>query len=275
MNSDNSSVPFIPVSAADVRACMRGDVYGEAETMTDAWFADHVARNDIDLERSPRYTVDGALSACALLGFRGDRAWVGGFGVLPASRGHGMGGVCVADMVRIAREAGATTLELEVPERNLGAIRLYERGGFETFDELVMWRRAPSGDDDPVVGDDGPRDAAAVAAIARDPATCWQREPRSVAAAAPFDTVRIGVTAPPLAYAFVRIGGAGGDVVLDAGLRAAGASLGLLLLLDMRFPAHTLTLLNEPAHGLLHEALSESSSWNAVMRQRRMRTALR
>ena len=275
MSSDNAFEPFIPVSAADVRACMRGDVYGEAETMTDAWFADHVARNDIDLERSPRYTVDGALSACALLGFRGDRAWVGGFGVIPASRGHGMGAVCVADVLRIAREAGAATVELEVQEHNPGAIRLYERGGFETVDKLVVWRRAPSGDDDPVVDDDGPRDAAAVAAIARDPATCWQREPRSVAAAAPFDTVRVGVAPPPLAYAFVRIGGAGGDVVLDAGLRVAGAALGLLLLLDMRFPAHTLTLVNEPAHGLLHDALSESSAWSAVVRQRRMRITVR
>lgn len=275
MSSDNPRVPFIPVSAADVRACMRGDVYGEAETMTDAWFADHVARNDIDLERSPRYTVDGALSACVLLGFRGDRAWVGGFGVVPGSRGHGMGRACVADTLRVAREAGAATLELEVLEHNPGAIRLYERAGFETIDQLVVWRRAPCGDDDPVVGDDGPRGAAAVAAIARDPATCWQREPRSVAAAAPFDTVRVGATPPPLAYAFVRIGGARGDVVLDAGLRLAGASLGLLLLLDMRFPAHTLTLLNEPAHGLLHDALSESSSWDAVVRQRRMRIALR
>jgi hypothetical protein len=36
-----------PVTAADLRACFRGDVYGESETMTDAWFADHVARNDI------------------------------------------------------------------------------------------------------------------------------------------------------------------------------------------------------------------------------------
>jgi GNAT superfamily N-acetyltransferase len=268
-------VTFIPVTATDVRACMRGDVYGQGEAMTDAWFADHVLRNDIDLERSPRYTVDGALTAFALLGFRGDRAWVGGFGVASASRGHGMGGVCVADVLRIAREAGAATLELEVPEQNPGAIRLFTRGGFETIEELVVWRRAPCGDDDPVVGDDGPRDAAAVAAIARDPATCWQREPRSVAAAVPFDTVRVGVAPPLLAYAFVRIGGAGGDVVLDAGLRVAGAALGLLVLLDMRFPAHALTLLNEPAHGLLHEALSESASWSEVVRQRRMHIALR
>lgn len=266
------------VTAADVRACMRGDVYGEAETMTDAWFADHVARNDIDLDVSPRWTVEGELSAFALLAFREDRAWIGGFGVAPRFRGEGMGGVCVADTLRIVREAGATTVELEVLEQNLAAIALYERGGFEQIGELVAWRREPRSL--PRTGADGtistsPRDAAGVAATARRPSTCWQREPRSVAAAAPFVTLTIGDEWNPAAYAFVRRGGPRGDVLLDAGARDDSAAHALVDALDAQFAEHDIRLINEPPHGPLDEALSSHPLWDPIARQRRMRVKLR
>jgi ribosomal protein S18 acetylase RimI-like enzyme len=266
------------ITAADVRACMRGDVYGEAETMTDAWFADHVARNDIDLAVSPRWTVDGELVAFALLAFREDRAWIGGFGVAPPSRGAGMGGVCVADTLRIVREAGATAVELEVLEHNLAAITLYEHGGFEQVGELVAWRRERRSV--PRTGADGtistsPRDAAGVAATARRPSTCWQREPRSVAAAAPFVTLTIGDEWNPAAYAFVRIGGPRGDVLLDAGARDDSAAHALVDALDARFAAQDLSLINEPPSGPLDDALSSNPFWDPMARQRRMRAQLR
>ena len=264
-----------PVTAADVRACMRGDVYGEAETMTDAWFADHVARNDIDLVRSPRWTVDGELAAIALLAFRGDRMWIGGFGVVPRARGHGMGGVCVADVLGIAREEGAASVELEVLENNPAAIRIYERGGFEQIDELVVWRRerlSVRRDADGGTVDAAPRDAASVATIARSPATCWQREPASVAAAAPFVTLSIGEDGG--AYAFVRSGDPRGDVVLDAGAGGGEAAEALFAALDARFGARDLSLMNEPASGPLNDALLAQPFWDPIARQRRMRIAL-
>ncbi len=267
-----------PVTAADVRACMRGEVYGEAEGMTDAWFADHVARNDIDLVRSPRWTVDGALAAFALLGFRGDRVWIGGFGVVPGARGHGMGGVCVADVLRIAREEGAASVELEVLENNSAALRVYARAGFEQIDELIVWRRewlsVPPAKTDGTVSTT-PRDVAAVTALARSPATCWQREPRSVAAAAPFTTLTIGDDARPSAYAFVRTGGPRGDVVLDAGARDEASGDALFSLLDAKFAAHDITLPNEPEDGPLNEALFGQAFWDPIGRQQRMRIALR
>jgi ribosomal protein S18 acetylase RimI-like enzyme len=269
-------VPGYQVTAEDVQACFRGEVYGEAETMTAEWFADHVARNDIDLERSPRYTVNDELSAIALLAFRGDRAWIGGLGVVPAARGHGMGGVCVVDVLRIARDAGAATVELEVLENNAAAIRLYEGAGFEQIDELIVWRR--EGLSVPPRGAAGtvsetPRDAVAVAALARSPATCWQREPRSVAAAAPFVTLSVGHDAA--AYAFVRAAETRAISVLDAGARDEAAAGVLFSLLDARFAAHDLTLVNEPARGPLNDALVAEPFWDQVGRQRRMRIALR
>jgi len=262
------------VTADDVRACFRGDVYGEAETMTAAWFADHVARHDIDLERSPRWTVEGELAAIALLAFRGERAWIGGFGVAPAFRGHGVGGICVGDVLGIARDAGAATIELEVLENNSGAIRLYERGGFEQIDELIVWRRERLSVRREAGGalSDAPRDAIAVAAIARSPATCWQREPRSIAAAAPFVTLTIEDDA---AYAFVRTAGPHGVALLDAGARDDASASALCSFLDASFAEHDLTLLNEPSQGGLHEALTGEPFWDQIFRQRRMRIALR
>jgi GNAT superfamily N-acetyltransferase len=260
-----------------MRACFRGEVYGEAETMTEAWFADHVARNDIDLEASPRWTVDGKLCAVALLAFRGDRAWIGGLGVAPAFRGEGMGQVCVADVLRIARDAGAATVELEVLEHNAAAVRIYERGGFEEIEDLIVWRRealSVYGCDTGGTVSEEPRDALSVAAIARSPATCWQREPRTVAAAAPFAMLTIGDDAA--AYAFVRPGEARAAAVLDAGARDEASASALFALLDSRFGGYDLTLLNEPSDGALYEALVLSEVfWDQIARQRRMRIALR
>jgi ribosomal protein S18 acetylase RimI-like enzyme len=265
------------VTAADVRTCMRGEVYGDAETMTDAWFADHVARNDIDLARSPRWTVDSALVAFALLAFRGDRAWIGGFGVVPGSRGAGMGTVCVLDTLRIAREENATSVELEVLENNGAAIAIYQRGGFEQVDELVAWRREPhiAGTDALGMLSDAPRDTAAVAAIARHPATCWQREPRSVAMAAPFVTVTVGDERAPSAYAFVRLGGPRGTVLLDAGAHDEPSAQALVASLDAQLAPHDLTLINEPSSGPLDLALFSNPFWDPIARQRRMRVQLR
>ncbi|MEA2664706.1 MAG: hypothetical protein QOI11_1650, partial [Candidatus Eremiobacteraeota bacterium] len=210
------------VSVADFNASFRGEVYGESGVDAD-WFAEHVGRNGIDLARSPRWLVDGALGGMALLAFRGARAWAGAFGVVPELRGRGYAQRFLADALALAAEGGAATLELEVLERNAAAIGLYERGGFATVGELIVWKRAPlsivAGDaggvfaggdagDVFVSGRDGGGqviwdtargfDSAEVARIARHPATCWQREPPGVAAASPIEAVTVGSPADAL-----------------------------------------------------------------------------
>src|SRR5690349_4225367 len=50
----------------------------------------HVAYNDVDLGISPIWLDDeGNVIAAALLGVRGKRAWIGGFGIAPEYRGQG------------------------------------------------------------------------------------------------------------------------------------------------------------------------------------------
>jgi GNAT superfamily N-acetyltransferase len=252
------------VTVGDFNASFRGEIYGESGVDAD-WFADHVGRNGIDLARSPRWSVDGALGGMALLAFRGERAWVGAFGVVPALRGRGYARRFVADTLALAAEGSAASLELEVLGRNAAAIALYERGGFATVGELIVWKRAPLSVDT-AAADDRARwyDVTEIARIARCPPTCWQREPPGVAAASPIEAIVAG-----RAYAFFRRS-TGRTSILDAGARDAAAATALLAALDARLPEAEPVLLNEPPHGPLHDALSAHRAWSEFARQRRM-----
>jgi GNAT superfamily N-acetyltransferase len=50
--------------------------------------------------------------------------------IAPAWHGHGIGSWCLAEMVRLAREAGAGAVRCDVYEPNLRTRAFYERGGF-------------------------------------------------------------------------------------------------------------------------------------------------
>ncbi len=259
----------------DLNASFRGDVYGEQPSMNAESFRSHVERNDVDLARSRRWTVDGALSGVVLLAFRGDRAWIGGFGVVPEFRGRGLARRYLDETLDIARASGATSVELEVLTHNAPAVRLYERAGFATIDELVVWTREPlhPADDahaEPAVHAYG---AAAIAALTRTPASCWQREPQSVAAGAPFEALFVGSPESPDAYAFVRRGERAS--LLDARAHDAASASALLAALDAQFAAVKVALVNEPARGALHEAFASRARWSEFARQHRMRIALR
>jgi ribosomal protein S18 acetylase RimI-like enzyme len=261
--------PFAqPVGVDAFNASFRSEVYGDAP-MSAERFVQHVERHTIDLTRSPRWTVDGALSGIALLGFRERRAWLGGFGVVPEFRGRGLADSYLEAVRRICRDAGAQTIELEVLVHNPAAIALYKRCGFRIIDELVGWARAPLG------GASAPtvpcaRNEHEIARIARAPATCWQREPQSVAAAAPCERVIIGDEAAPRAYAFLRRK-ADSAAIVDAGARDAASAELLLGALDAVAPEVALVIINEPAHGPLHEEFTARASWSETVRQHRMR----
>ena len=261
-----------PIDVGAFNASQRGEVYGYAPAMTAERFAQHVERNAIDLSSSPRWTVGGALSGVALLAFRSKRAWIGGFGVVPAFRGRGLAQRYLQDVYSICRDAGAEMLELEVLVRNARAIALYKRGGFAIVDELVVWSRAPVG------AEPGhllacARDESEIARVARLPSACWQREPQSVAAALPCERLAIEDDATPLAYAFLRRN-VGRATLLDVGACDTLSADLLLDALDASVPEVTLTLLNEPAHGSLHQALSARANWIEATRQHKMRLSL-
>jgi ribosomal protein S18 acetylase RimI-like enzyme len=55
--------------------------------------------------------------------------------VVPSKRGHGIGDALLRSLLDKARQAGYTSLSLSVDSQNAGAIRLYERHGFERTED--------------------------------------------------------------------------------------------------------------------------------------------
>lgn len=104
----------------------------------------HMAYNDVDPSASPIwYDDDGEVVAAALLGVRGKRGWIGGFGVAPPSRGRGIARQLAAHMIDTARARRLESLALEVLVENEPAIRVYEAAGFRRVRRLLSLQ-APS-----------------------------------------------------------------------------------------------------------------------------------
>jgi ribosomal protein S18 acetylase RimI-like enzyme len=90
---------------------------------------------DIDPSRS-RVAFDGDEAVgFAYLAVRGERAWIGGIGVIPSARRRGVGR---ALMEAVLAEA-PSRVTLEVIEQNVPARKLYEELGFETRRVLEVW----------------------------------------------------------------------------------------------------------------------------------------
>src|SRR5690242_13654265 len=80
--------------------------------MSEEQFALHIRTNDIDLQASPVFLNDGAVVAATLVALRGERSWIGGFGVSPELRGQGFGRKLISAAEAAARERGATRMQL-------------------------------------------------------------------------------------------------------------------------------------------------------------------
>jgi GNAT superfamily N-acetyltransferase len=91
--------------------------------MIDAW--------DIDLARSRAVPGVGVCN----LGVREERGWIGGLGVVPAERRHGVGRALMDAVL----DAAPPLVTLEVIEQNEPAIKLYEDLGFERTRVLEVW----------------------------------------------------------------------------------------------------------------------------------------
>lgn len=81
---------------------------------------------------------DGRLVGLTMVGLRGERGWCGGFGIVPEFRGIGLGTWFCHKLVERGREAGLTTLQLEVLTQNERAIRIYQQAGFQITRDLAI-----------------------------------------------------------------------------------------------------------------------------------------
>jgi GNAT superfamily N-acetyltransferase len=94
---------------------------------------------DLDLEASRIAYLGDEPVGLGNLGLRGEDAWIGGVGVVPASRRSGIGEALMRALHAEARERDVQRVWLEVIVENDGAVALYEKLGYRTVRDVEVW----------------------------------------------------------------------------------------------------------------------------------------
>jgi RimJ/RimL family protein N-acetyltransferase len=144
--SDN--LRFIPASSLSLESfadlfTRSFESYFYPMTMTAATFAIETRLEQLDLHHSVVLMLNDTLVGQATLGLRGDKAWCGGFGIVPEQRGKHFASALLAEFLKQTREAGAKSLTLEVLQKNIVAQRLYASAGLQRQRDLrtLEWKR--------------------------------------------------------------------------------------------------------------------------------------
>lgn len=143
----------------------------------------HVAAGSIALEHSVVLSSDRERVALSLLGIRGTRAWIGGFGVAPEWRRQGLAARLMDVQLNVADHLPLHAIQLEVLVQNW-ARTVYERAGFAITRRLGVFSGAiPHGGTHQVVAE-VPLDTAAtyLDSLHGSVEPSWQREGASLAA---------------------------------------------------------------------------------------------
>lgn len=242
-------------------------------SMDEARARQHVAAYSIAPEHSILWRDDaGAVVGMAVLGVRGERGWVGGFGIAPGYRGQGLSHRLIEATLDRARQAGLRRVQLEVFTTNPRAIRAYERAGFaHTRDLLILTYAA-----------DAPRAAADSAAVwEADPAALlqhaarlgaptlsWQREPESLESIPDLRGLALGAPESPDAYIVYRATDAAAQIQAIAGV-SNEALTDLARSFAARLPGRALSIVNEPEESPACAALV-AVGWQEPFRQQEM-----
>ena len=239
--------------------------------LDEATLGAHLRENDIALDRSPVAPADGP-AAFALLGVRGDDAWIGGMATVPAQRRHGLARKMLDAAIESAREAGCSTVWLEVVDRNAAAVALYRAHGFAQVRDLTVWSLPAPDRAGEATCTVAAQEAAAWIAGHREEREPWQRADRTLA--------RLREAAAALRGVVLERSGeiAGAAVYRDANtvsvfqLAAAddGAAAALLCAAANGRDLH---VTNAPADGRVSRVL-EAHGANAIAGQHEMRLDL-
>ncbi|MCX6030339.1 MAG: GNAT family N-acetyltransferase [Chloroflexi bacterium] len=210
---------------------------------------------DIDLGRSVAAVAGREPVGMALLGRRGDRAWLGSVGVIPAWRRRGLARALAGRVIAAAAGAGAREMTLEVIAQNMSARNLYDALGFRPVRELLTWRRGADADPLPIpeerLAHAAPLDLLAQFTAWHDQPACWQSEEVTLRNQAyRLAGYRLDLEGQPAAYALV--GGADDAVwVMDVGISPqfgpVRAGRPLLQALANSYFGKAMTLMNMPA----------------------------
>ncbi|HWI61446.1 MAG TPA: N-acetyltransferase [Symbiobacteriaceae bacterium] len=232
--------------------------YFIAIEFTEAMLSGWIKNGDFDLSRSI-VAMDGEnCMGFSLLGVRGHRGWIGGFGVAPDYRGRGLAYELFSRHVDlIVRETDLKTVQLEVLVENW-ARKVYERAGFAVTRRLSLLQGVPAA---PATGT-AVKTAPPVPLLAhhyRLHAGCkavWQREISWIEKTLPptADGFYTGTFEAPTGFLITAPAGEGLRIVDGAALTAGDAEA-LVAMVAARYPGKTLTAVNEPEGGPLHQAL--------------------
>jgi GNAT superfamily N-acetyltransferase len=142
---------FVPASSLTLDAFV--DLYSRSfanyfypMSQTLDGFAARVRTDHIDLYRSVVMMWGERPIGEATMAIRGERAWCGGFGIVPEYRGRKLGPPLFAEFVAQARQAGMKSLQLEALTRNTAALSVYTGTGLRPVREtrLLEWKRDPT-----------------------------------------------------------------------------------------------------------------------------------
>ncbi len=244
-------------------------------TVSEEWMASHLFQNDIDVHHSPLMldVERDAIVGLAILGVRGDRGWVGGFGVAPDFRGRGLSHELIDQTITNARDAGVKTLVLEVLQPNTAAIRTYERAGFERTRALLIYEQsadtASPANTDPLYARP-PAELLAIRSQFNAPLPTWQRAPESLNRMAGLEGVSLDDGS---AWALVKSGG-GRLRVYDVAARDSDAATRLLRAITGAYPNSAMVIVNEPDTSPVIPALV-ATGWTEAIHQWEMALPLR
>lgn len=213
----------------------------------------HLETGSVDASLSRLWFAGEEPVGLSLLGVRGERGWVGGFGVIPSHRGAGLATRMIRDQLDVAAAAGLARVGLEVLADN-PARHLYERAGFTTTRLLhvLTGTLAPSGGgkEEAWWSEASPEVTGQLTSMLPSPAP-WGRE----AAYLPADPVVLGAGDPasPSALLLLRRTPAGWSLLAGgAATRAAAAAVVGRLATDHE--GTDIRVVNEPEGSPLVEA---------------------
>lgn len=223
---------------------------------TEAQMENWIRCGDLDLDRS-LVLMDGDKPAgFSFLGVRGDRGWIGGFGITPDYRGKGLAYSLFADHLK---RIELDHVQLEVLVENW-ASKVYAAAGFVTERRLSILRgKLPDG------GNEQPVRLASPQALlphserlhAEAPAP-WQRQPAWLTKSLPANANALytGPADQPTGFLCYRVLENNSLTLLDAAAPGRPEADQLVAMLARLYPGFTVTILNEPEGSAIHQALT-------------------
>lgn len=234
-----------------------------------AW---HITRADIDRSKSVIGLLDGKSFGLSLAGIRGDRAWIGGFGIALEHRRKGLASRLMAEHLSRLRAAGVREVSLEVIDIN-PAGEVYRRCGFAQTRELVAFAGPAQPGPDELV-ELGAEELAEVHARLHGAPPTWRRQAETLVndIEAGADALALRRSGEVAAFAVAQPSG-GRLNLLDAAATEPESATALLGALAAKWPGHDLRLIDEPPGTPMAQA-AERLRFSVLLKQVEMVSSL-